>query len=205
MGLKLADDTRDGLATAVATLGAGDPPSDGAEQSELFDDVPPAMLKPAETDGARACVGRPRGSRNRRTEEWLRYLQSRYTSPLIGLAETWSRSPEDLARELKLFARDDDGYVLRDRNGRERLAAGAVAEAYKIQVACMKEALPYWHQKQPLAVEHKGDKRGLLVLDLGGFEAPEGDGIDIRESVENQRVIEGELEPSQGVSSHDDE
>ena len=39
-------------------------------------------------------------SRNRRTQEWVEFILSQYRSPLVVLAETYSRSVEDLAREL---------------------------------------------------------------------------------------------------------
>lgn len=75
--------------------------------------------------------GRPQGSKNRRTVEFIEYLKKLgYSDPLRGLAEVWSRPIEVLAAEL----------------GCSKL------EAFDRQVDAMKAAMPFWHQKMPQAV-----------------------------------------------------
>ena len=202
----MTDETREGLGAALAAIGACDPPGSDAEQGEFFDDVEPKMLTSSNVGAGRACVGRPPGSRNRRTEEWVRYLQSRYSSPLVGLAEIWSRSPADLARELELFERvsDEGGCgIVTDSSGTPVLAGDALERAMRMQMTAMKEALPYGHQKQAIAVAHKGEARGLLTLHLGGFDVPDDGGLALKEVNKNQDVIESDVVPSHVSASHD--
>jgi len=73
--------------------------------------------------------GRPKGSRNRRTDEWVNFLLSRYQSPLVVLAETYSRPVAVLAAELNCD----------------------IIEAARIQLQAAKELAPYLHQKLPMA------------------------------------------------------
>lgn len=75
--------------------------------------------------------GRPKGARNRSTEEWRQFMLSRYPSPLIAMAETLSRPTDELATYL----------------GCSRL------KAYELQMQAAQALAPYMHQKQPIAVE----------------------------------------------------
>jgi hypothetical protein len=68
--------------------------------------------------------GRPPGARNRKTVEMLEYLERRYTSPLEGLAKTWSMDTLALAKELDC----------------------SVEEAFDKQQAARVAALRFWHQ-----------------------------------------------------------
>lgn len=184
-----------GIATAIA-LTLDDKHAAGAsdQQPELFADADDApMPLPAAKGVSGPKGGRPANARNRSTEEWRRFFLSKYRSPLIVAAEMYSRSPIQLARELGLYkfhegklvtmpVLDDEGNVKLDVNGREVhapvLDTGA---AVSLQAAMIQATLPYVHQKQPLAIEPKGDsKLGILVL--GDFSAPqaaEGEGLPI--------------------------
>lgn len=181
----------EGLATAVALAGGmGDLGLGEPEQPGLFADADdaPSSLAPAKS-GPQG--GRPKGARNRSTEEWRRHLLSRYQSPLIGLAETWSRTADDLARELyltrivrRLAPGEEPLEVLYDGEGRvsgyvtwDRLAAFNVQQSARIA------ALPYLHQKQPLAIESKGAaKLGVLVLgEFKAEQAAESEGLPVIE------------------------
>lgn len=86
-----------------------------------------------EPDGPREG-GRPAGSVARATAEWRGLILSRYRSPLIGLAETYSRPVADLARELGCTP----------------------YEAFQIQVKAMVELGPYLHGKMPTAIQLDG-------------------------------------------------
>jgi hypothetical protein len=108
--------------------------------------------------------GRPKGALNRRTEEFVEYILSRYRSPLVGLAETYSRSVADLASEL----------------GCTKL------EAFQLQQAAMVNLAPYLHQKLPQAVQIDG--KGLVAVSIvdpvqlarmATGEAEAGDGLVI--------------------------
>lgn len=177
-------DQKHGLVAAIQSLGPGSPPADEAEQAALFDDFEPdvpMLVSPIERK-----AGRPKGARNKSTEQWRQYLLSRYRSPLVGLLELYSRSPADLAEELGLYAYHE-GKLMVDREGNPVLATG---EAFKAQLAAMIAALPYLHQKLPQAIDVKTPERGVLVLNFG--EPSQSDESDVRivDVQENQRVID---------------
>ena len=146
--------TAKGLAPAVESLMTEETErvENEARQAAL-----PDILAPVVDGGGEAAAqsgprrpGRPTGSRNRSTEEWRRYILSNYRSPLVFLAETYCRPVDQLAAELGCKKQ----------------------EAFKVQVAAAKEALPYLHQRQPLAVEVGGQGLVNLVIQTGE-EAPE--------------------------------
>src|SRR5882672_9041820 len=103
-----------GVAKVVADASRAEP----AEQPELPGILPLARKVAPE---ARQGPGRPRGSIARISALVRDRFLARYASPLDGLAEVYSRGVEELAREL----------------GCTRL------EAFQLQMAAMKEALPY--------------------------------------------------------------
>jgi len=185
-----------GLKTVLEQV-AGERPADVDEQGGLFDDEP--MPMPVQPVAASGAAGRPKGRRNRSTEEWRKLILSRHASPLEFLAQMWSRTPKELAEELGLYERVQVGELMWE----DRLATG---EAFKRQVEAAVAALPYLHQKQPLAVAVQGEKRGIVVIgDLnmgaaaGDFELP----LAPEQSEQNQQVIEHEPEQSHGAQSHD--
>lgn len=108
------------------------------QQMELLD-LPDT---PAVRNALEKRIGRPPGARNRRTVEMVKYLLSRYVSPLEFLAQTWSTPDEVLAAQLeckKLEARQE-----------RRLAAAM--------------ALPFVHQKMPIAVDVTNTKVVYLTI-----------------------------------------
>lgn len=135
-------------------------PSDVAVADALGDD------EAAERRGP----GRPTGSRNRRTAEWVDHILGRYRSPLLFLAETYTRPVEQLAAELGC-----------DKE-----------KALALQMTAARELAPYVHQKQPVAVEV--DARGVvqLVINTGADQALAApDGGDDAVRIEGVVVKEG--------------
>lgn len=129
----MAGNAGNGLATAVELLGgfgAASPGADGDLQPELFADADDAPLPmPAAKGVSGPKGGRPKGARNRTTEEWRAFILSRYRSPAVFLAELYSRTPAELSAELGLFKFHEgnlvtapiirkDGTVECDENGR---------------------------------------------------------------------------------------
>lgn len=164
---------KEGVKTAVELLleARPDVAARQAEQLALLP-TPAALADRAADDEAarRSGPGRPPGSRNKRTEEWVEFIQARYRDPLIFLAETWSRPVDVLAAELGC-PKD---------------------EAFKIQRAAAEAALPYLHQKLPQAVsiDAKSDLTLQLVMpSADGYVARQA-GVQIIEAtiVENQEV-----------------
>lgn len=122
----------------------------------------PVAAPPAE---AARGPGRPPGAKNRRTVEWVEYLVGKYGSPLEGLLKEATAELRELARDLGMSTED----------------------AAKHRKDCMIAALPYIHQKLPLAIDVKGKVVTLhLHSAIGGPETIEGeleqligDGLDM--------------------------
>lgn len=80
--------------------------------------------------------GRPKGSRNKSTQEWVDYFMTKNKSPLMVLGELYSKDTIELAREMRC-----------DR-----------IDALKLQISAANAVLPYVHKKQPLAIETTGEE-----------------------------------------------
>lgn len=110
----------------------------------------------------------PSSAARGRHRQYLQVLEARFPAPLGILASIYATPVEELATELgctKLEAQ------------RERRAA---AEA----------SLPYWHQKQAVAVDLNGAPLAPVQVVVSGAVA---DALGLAdESERNQRVIEGE-------------
>ena len=171
---------RTGIATAVALAGGVGEMADSIQQDTLFADLEddatvPALPLPNPPAPRGRKGGRPPGARNRSTEEWRQLFLSRFRSPLMQLGEIYSMPLEDLARQLKLYRKgkvfvpgpngSEDGAWVE----REDPAQLDLERAFEIQNQARIAALPYLHQKQPQAVEVKGDFDGLGTLVLGAF------------------------------------
>ena len=130
---------------AALDAAAKAPPVAPAEQLGLLP-ADQAAAAPAERQRG---PGRPPGAANRSTEEWRRYLLARYRSPLEGLLRLANQDLGELQKELVC----------------DKL------EAFKLQVQAMVHALPFVHQKLPLAIEAKG---GLVNLTIGEIKSGPG-------------------------------
>ncbi len=130
-------------------------------------------------DSEKRGRGRPKGSKNKRTEDWTEYLLNNYRSPLIMFAETYSRPTAGLALELHCSLED----------------------AFKIQMDAAKQLAPYVHQKLPQAIEIDTDK-GLVSLTLvvtdayaavqskAGLEIIDAESIEIEEPEKSSEINE---------------
>lgn len=116
-----------------------------AEQLEMWKlPVPDPRGDDTAREVARRGPGRPKGSKNKRTEDWTDFILRHYPSPLEALARIYSMSAQQLADELKCT----------------RL------EAIKVQASAAMALLPYMHSKQPIAVEI--DSKGVVTLVVTG-------------------------------------
>lgn len=126
--------------------------------------------------------GRPRGSKNRRTEAWRDYLASRYTHPLETLAAIQSTPVDVLASQLGCRP----------------------IEALSVIKSAAAELAPYMEGKMPVAVDltARGDFRLVLgKIDGAGEAGPEG----ARELKLLPTIVEPEFEENQGLSDSDGE
>lgn len=190
----MGEDLASGLKTAAATAAAeadDGPPVERAEQlpllpAEAIDQLPDEReaRRQAIKDGRPRRAGRPAGSINRRTVEWREYLLARYQSPLVVLAEIYSRRAEDLADEL----------------GCKKVEALAIIKSSAEALA------PYIHGKMPVEVAFTGDRLPVLnMVDpqvfLAAFRAGEGEGpvLDLS-SLQPVEDASAETEENQGVN-----
>lgn len=154
-----------GLATALALIGAsGVVPGGAGGQEELFG-AADAPLPLPEKGKSGSKGGRPAGARNRSTEEWARFLLSRSQSPLVVLAEIYSRPVAELTRELQALASEQkkavwcDGVVV----GYEAVHINPL-DVLKLQMQAAQALAPYLHKQQPKAIEVDQRTRGIVIL-----------------------------------------
>jgi hypothetical protein len=207
-------DRKEGLASAVGQTGAGELDALRSVQGDLFE---PAMMAPRHRAEALAGdeergVGRPKGAKGRRSQEWVDYLSSRYTMPLESLVALGAMSPAELFRELRDQATDliaelraDGKWVIADTSAPVDEAAmiGMLTSLLKVQVAAWKEAAPYLHEKRGAVIDD-GNGNDLPVMALGVLTRPGGSdfqgrpaagGMDLRPKdvrAQNQEVSEGD-------------
>ena len=100
--------------------------------------------------------GRPPGSVNKNTLDWAKYINSRYTNPLIFMAECINRPVKDLAKEL--------GCTLE--------------KAFAFQMAAATKLTEFTNQKMPTTVDLGVDGDLSLVIQTGWKDqsATPGDG-----------------------------
>jgi len=133
--------TTDGLKTAAQlamdALPAPPFPEAPAAQLPLLADGDLVQTgAPRPNEDAIRGRGRPAGARNKRTEDWTRYILGKYTSPLEVLAQIATMPIDEIAK----------------------LADCKRLEAFQEKRQAATALLPYLHQRQPLAVnlsEHK--------------------------------------------------
>lgn len=126
----------------------------------------PAARRASIAAAAPRQAGRPKGAKNKSTEAFRRLFLSKYQSPLIVLAEVYSRPVADLAAEL--------GCTKLEAFDRQVKAADAVA--------------PFIHGKMPVEVAVTGDLPTLVLADPATFAAAFG-------NVENQALNLLDLTP----------
>lgn len=83
--------------------------------------------------------GRPKGSRNRRSDDFARYIGAFGQDPAITLMQIQSTPPEVLVERSK--AMDPD---------KRRMSYG---DAQALRVRCAEALIPYIHSKKPVAVD----------------------------------------------------
>lgn len=136
----MADDLPKGLAAAVEAVGRAAPGVQPSQPS-LFggaDDEEPGPLGRMAT---RRGPGRPRGARNRSTDEMVEHIKATGRDPLLVLRDWANADVLELARHLSCNALD----------------------AAKLQMAAVRELAPYVHSKKPVAIQGAEDGFTLVV------------------------------------------
>lgn len=214
-----------GLLTALALVGAaGRVETSEQEQLDMLeaDAAMPSMLPAGAESATRSGPrgGRPAGARNKSTEAWRELFLSKYRHPMMVLGELTARTPEQLARELKLYKYHEGKLVLApilDANGvhlvdettgeRRWRPVLATGEAAKMQQDAATALLPYLGQKLPMAIEVSAPQRGVVVI--GNLDVPGAEG-DLQvpfapddQHQQNQQVIDAEIVRPEREQSHD--
>lgn len=206
MGAKLTGKADGGLREALAlnqavddlnsARAAGAENGDGA-QEELFpgSSVFGRVVDREGGEIVRSGPGRPRGSRNRRTQDLADYAARLGGNPIIKLIEIVATPIDVIAATL----------------GCKRIEA---AEYWR---KCADSVAPYIEQKLPTAVQLQGANAGMLVINMGGPVGEQTVGLDLRvlaqnyaehdrliEHEENQTLSGDELDTSHNAPSHDE-
>lgn len=168
-----------GLQAAVEAVGVGEPPTVAAHQLPLIASAAAEHDEALPSAAERRGPGRPPGARNRRTEEWVDYVLGQYRSPLVVLAEIYSRPIAQLVTEIGCTRED----------------------ALKIQIQAARELAPYVHQKRPLAVNVNASGVIQLVLETPSS-APlrDGAGPEFDAKIIDHATL-GQGEENQGLSA----
>jgi len=154
---KVISDALDG-AKALVEQAQGE-----AEQLDLLEEVTPEdMVEARELLGPNAGRlsvlrqaretkrGRPKGSRNKRTDDFARYLQQFGQHPAITMMQIQNTPPElliEASKQQKVhsFRKDGRANIVIERM--------TYAEAQALRVRCAEGLLPYIESKRPVAVD----------------------------------------------------
>lgn len=108
-------------------------------------------------------AGRPKGVRNKRTDDFARYIAQFGQDPAITLMQIQSTPTEDLVMRSRLL----------DPPKRQM----SVGDAESLRIRCAEALMPYIHSKKPVAVD--ATIRGIMVVEeIGGAPRSAGTVID---------------------------
>lgn len=175
----------DALADAKALVeGAA---AETSEQLELLGEVTPEDMVEAREilgpDAGRLAVvrearrlqrGRPKGARNKRTDDFARYLLSFGQHPAITMMQIQSTPPELLIEasqqeKVHSFSKNGDPRVVIERM--------TYADAQSLRIRCAEGLMPYLESKKPVAVD--ATIRGVIVQEqIGDIRPMRGTVID---------------------------
>lgn len=168
-------------------------------QAGLFEELEPcetgALDAPSPLSAALPSAGRrpgrPKGSKNRRTEAVTAWLLQQHRHPLAVMMEAYSMAPAAFATSIGITEPD----------------AGTLLDIVKLQLRMAEAVAPYVAQKLPQAVQVEGG--AALTLNFGGVhlgaggvsgpargEAPEisvGAGMAVRLGQVGREKSDGEL------------
>lgn len=129
-------------------------------QAGLFEELEPCEVGNLDASSplvtalpaGRRKVGRPKGSKNRRTEAVTAWLLTQHRHPLSVMMEAYSMSPTDFAKAIGITSPDADTLL----------------DIVKLQLRMAEAVAPYVAQKLPQAVQLQGG--ASLTLAFGGVD-----------------------------------
>lgn len=120
--------------------------------------------------------GRPAGAKNRRTDDFARYLLSFGQHPAITMMQIQATSPEVLIQASEQEKVHSFGKAGEPRIVIERMT---YAEAQSLRIRCAEGLMPFLESKKPVAID--ATIRGIRVVEeIGGHGAAEVDGGTLR-------------------------
>lgn len=168
---------RGALVDALAEAAGMEPGEffESADQLDLLSDDAghhkPGSLKLLRDAARKRGVGRPRGSRNKRTQQLADWFVHQFGDPMAVLGEIMSM-PVDVLYQQMVLAQGGES--------KEKKVTGK--DALRLKVEAAKEAMPYVHGKKPIEVDLKS--RPDAVIFIPGLNAPDGDSKVMAEAVE---------------------
>lgn len=134
--------------------------------AEELDDAREAMgpgagLVSVMKEARKRRAGRTPGARNRRTEDFARYISQFGQDPAITLMQIQSTPTEELVARSKLL----------DVPKRQM----SYADAESLRIRCAEALMPYIHSKKPVAVD--ATVRGVIVQEQFGEIKPARGGV----------------------------
>jgi hypothetical protein len=132
------------------------------EMAEAREDLGPDAGRLAVLRHAREIRGRgrPKGSRNKRTDDFARYILSFGQDPAITMMQIQSTPPEVLIqaseqRRVHSFQKNGTPNIVTERLTYD--------QAQSLRIRCAEALMPYIHQKKPVAIDHT--IRGVDVIE----------------------------------------
>jgi hypothetical protein len=104
--------------------------------------------------------GRPKGSRNKRTDDFARYILSFGQDPAVTMMQIQATPPEALIQaseqeKVHSFRKDGAANIVTERMSYE--------QAQSLRIRCAEALMPFIHQKKPVAIDHT--IRGVDVIE----------------------------------------
>lgn len=118
--------------------------------------------------------GRPKGARNKRTDDFARYLLSFGQHPAVTMMQIQSTPPE-----LLIEASQQEKVHSFSKNGEPRVVIERMtySEAQSLRIRCAEGLMPYLESKKPVAVD--ATIRGVIVNEqIGEIKPVKGQVID---------------------------
>jgi len=190
-----------GLSAALALLGVvGGARAESFAQDDLFENVDAPLPLPVKgSSGPKG--GRPKGARNRSTEEWVRLFLSQHRAPLSVLGNLMSQPLGDLVDQLQAMADKHRKWRETSEGGYWTVVQIDPLAVLALQMKAAAAAAKYIHKEQPKAIEIDRPQRGMMIMgDLGGdLEQSDDALLPMARPEENQRVVEVARPQSDGA------
>lgn len=152
-----------GAADEAAQLDLLEPLTAGELQDVADELGPGAGLVTVMREAQARRRGRPKDARNKRTEDFARYIQQFGQDPAITLMQIQSTTTEELVARSRLL----------DLPKRQM----SYADAESLRIRCAEALMPYIHSKKPVAID--ANIRGVIVQEtIGEIRDRAGQAID---------------------------